>query len=179
MAKNAKQNAKAAYVWGVTRIALGLIFLWAFVDKLWGLGYSTCASEKTGEIARFCDASWLNGGSPTAGFLQHATKGPFADFFQNLAGNGLVDWLFMLGLLGIGLALVLGIVMRLATVFGVILLGLMYLAAIPPANNPVIDDHIIYILVLVGLLKVNDEQKYGLGEKWAKTGLVKRYPILK
>lgn len=177
MAKTSKVTA--AYVWGVSRIALGLIFLWAFVDKLWGLGYATCANPKTGDITRYCDASWLNGGSPTTGFLKSATKGPFADFFQSLAGNAIVDWLFMLGLLGIGLALVLGIAMKLAKVSGILLMLLMYLAVLPPKNHPFLDDHIIYILLLIGLYMVNDQQKLGLGKKWAKTKLVKRYPILK
>ena len=36
------------------RIVLGFTFLWAFVDKLFGLGYAT-PSER----------SWINGGSPT------------------------------------------------------------------------------------------------------------------
>jgi thiosulfate dehydrogenase [quinone] large subunit len=179
MAKNTTNGAKAAYVWGATRIVLGLIFLWAFVDKLWGLGYSTCSDAATGAINRYCDAAWIHGGSPTTGFLAHATKGPFESIFQNMAGNGLVDWLFMLGLLGIGLALVLGIYMRLATFFGVILLALMYLAAMPPSTNPLLDDHIVYILVLIGLYKVNDQQKLGCGPAWAKSSIVKKFPITK
>jgi hypothetical protein len=52
------------------------------------------------------------------GFLKFATKGPFAGVFQAMAGNPLVDWLFMLGLLGIGLGLMLGIFMKISTFFG-------------------------------------------------------------
>lgn len=179
MATKPNNKIKASYVWGAARIALGLIFLWAFVDKLYGLGYSTCANAKTGVIDRYCDASWLNGGSPTKGFLANAVKGPFADIYHHLAGNALVDWLFMMGLLGIGLALVLGILVKLAAKLGILLLALMYLAVLPPSNNPVLDEHIIYILLLAGLMFVNEDQKLGLGKKWAKTKLVKSYPILK
>ena len=81
---------------GLTRIALGFVFFWAFIDKLFGLGFSTAA-----------DKSWLLGNSPTAGFLSHATHGPFASVFQTLVGQAWVDVLFMLGLLLIGLALML------------------------------------------------------------------------
>ncbi|HEX5456702.1 MAG TPA: hypothetical protein VFW77_05065 [Candidatus Saccharimonadales bacterium] len=179
MAKNVTNGARAAYVWGVTRIVLGLIFLWAFADKLWGLGYSTCADAGAGTINRYCDAAWMHGGSPTSGFLQHATKGPFADIFQNIANNGLVDCFFMLGLLGIGLALVLGIFVRLGTFFGSVLLALMYLAALPPSTNPVLDEHIVYILVLIGLCYVNGQQKLGFGSSWKNIGLVKKYPVLR
>lgn len=177
--KNTKQNFRSAYIWGFARISLGLIFLWAFFDKLVGLGYATCADAKTGTIDRYCDGAWINGGSPTTGFLQNATKGPFADFFQSLSNSALVDWLFMLGLLGIGLALVLGIFMRLGALFGAVMLALMYAAVFPPSNNPVLDDHIVYILVLAGLWEVNDSQKLGFGHKWTGSALVKKYPILK
>lgn len=55
-----------AYAWlAATRIAVGFLMLWAFLDKLFGLGYSTPAAK-----------SWLNGGSPTNGFLSHVAVGP-------------------------------------------------------------------------------------------------------
>jgi thiosulfate dehydrogenase (quinone) large subunit len=125
---------------GLFRIALGWLFLWAFFDKLWGLGYATDV-----------DAAWVNGGSPTTGFLKFATSGPFAELLQGLAGSVVVDWLFMMGLLGIGVAYVLGIAMRAATYSGVVLVVLMYLAAIPPEHNPLIDEHIIYAFAFVSL----------------------------
>jgi thiosulfate dehydrogenase [quinone] large subunit len=173
-----KAQIKTAKVWGVTRISLGLIFLWAFVDKLMGLGFTTCRSAETDAVATMCDAAWLQGGSPTTGFLKFATKGPFDSFFQNLAGNAFVDVLFMAGLLGIGLALILGVGMRIATVSGVLLLVMMYLAAIPPEHHPLLDDHIIYALVLIGLLRVNRDQQFGYGQRWRNSRLVQRLPFL-
>lgn len=119
------------------RIGLGFIFLWAFVDKTFGLGFATTAER-----------AWINGGSPTYGFLTMATKGPFALFFQSLAGNTLVDWLFMLGLLGVGISLLFNYFVRLGSIAGILMLVLMYLAVLPPENNPIIDDHIIYALIL-------------------------------
>lgn len=116
---------------------MGLIFLWAFFDKLFGLGFAT-----KGENA------WISGGSPTSGFLLHGTKGPFAEFFQSLAGIAAVDWLFMAGLLGVGLTLVLNRYVKWGALVGSTMLFLMYIAAFPPENNPLIDDHIVYILVL-------------------------------
>ena len=58
--------------------------------------------------------AWINGGSPTKGFLSGVDVGPWQSFFHNIAGDPWADWLFMLGLLGIGVALVLGIGMRMA-----------------------------------------------------------------
>jgi len=126
--------------WLVLRLAMGLIFLWAFVDKLFGLGFATTTQN-----------AWINGGSPTSGFLLNATRGPLAEFFKGLSGMPAVDWLFMLGLLGVGLTVTFNKYLKWGALAGSVMLLLMYLAVFPPANNPFIDDHLIYILVLVVL----------------------------
>lgn len=120
------------------RIGLGFIFLWAFFDKLFGLGFATTV-----------DKAWIHGGSPTYGFLAFAAKGPFAMFFKSLAGNPLVDWVFMIGLLGVGLSMIFNYFVKLGSIAGILMVVLMYLAVLPPENNPVIDDHIIYALVFL------------------------------
>ena len=157
----------APYVWAVTRIALGWVFLWAFLDKTFGLGYATPAEN-----------AWIDGGSPTSGFLG-GVEGPFADFFQGLAGNAFVDWLFMLALLGIGVAFMLGIGLRIAAASAVVLLVLMWMAVLPIVNNPFLDDHLVYALLAVGLAASNAGDTWGFGKAWAGTDLVTRYPILR
>jgi thiosulfate dehydrogenase (quinone) large subunit len=151
-----------------TRISLGWIFLWAFIDKLFGLGHETPSS-----------GAWINGGSPTAGFLGHATKGPFASIYQNIAGQAWADWLFMAGLAGIGAALMLGVAMRFAAAAGATLMVLMWTAVLPPDNNLFMDDHIIYALVLVVLALAGADKTIGLGRIWERLPLVKRYGLLK
>ncbi len=125
-------------IWTGLRLSMSIIFLWAFFDKLLGLGFATPAER-----------AWISGGSPTYGFLTNATKGPFAEFFQSLAGVPLVDWLFMSGLLFVGLALLTKRLMTLSALAGGTMMLLMWLAVLPPENNPLIDDHIVYIFVLV------------------------------
>ena len=119
------------------QFVLGFIFLWAFLDKTFGLGFATTASH-----------AWLNSGSPTAGFLTYAVKGPFASFFHSLAGITIVDWLFMGGLLFTGLTLLLNKFVKWGCIVGIFMLTLMFLALIPPENNPLVDEHIVYILSL-------------------------------
>ncbi|MCC6338851.1 MAG: DoxX family membrane protein [Acidimicrobiia bacterium] len=159
--------AVAPYVWAVTRIALAWVFLWAFVDKLFGLGRATPEAN-----------AWIDGGSPTTGFLK-GVKGPFGDMFNNLAGAAWADWLFMVGLAAIGLALLLGIGMRVAAVSGAAMMVLMWMASLPLANNHVVDDHIVYALVLVGLALTHAGDTVGLGRWWARTPLVRRVPALR
>ena len=38
---------KAASVWGVLRLMMGFTFLWAFLDKLLALGFTTGRNPKT------------------------------------------------------------------------------------------------------------------------------------
>jgi thiosulfate dehydrogenase [quinone] large subunit len=151
------------YLLAGIRLALGWVFLWAFLDKLFGLGLSTPATN-----------SWLNGGSPTAGFLGKAATGPFTGFYHSIAGSVVVDVLFMAALLGIGIALILGIGMRIAAGAGALLLVLMWTAVLPPENNPFMDDHLIYAAVLVVLALMGAGDVLGLGHRWAATPLVRR-----
>ncbi|WP_212723122.1 DoxX family membrane protein [Nocardioides jishulii] len=152
---------------GLTRIAIGWVFLWAFLDKTFGLGYATPA-----------DRAWIEGGSPTAGFLS-GVQGPFAELFNNMAGQAWADWLFMIGLLGIGVALMLGVFMNLAAASGAVMLVLMWAAVLPLDNNPFMDDHLVYALVL-GLLALMGAGRYlGVGSYWEKLPFVKRFPILR
>jgi thiosulfate dehydrogenase [quinone] large subunit len=162
------QAYKARYLMAATRIALGWVFLWAFLDKTFGLGFATERAD-----------AWINGGSPTFGFLNFATEGKtFHSFFAGLAGP-FADWLFMIGLLGIGVALILGIGMRIAAATGALMLTLMWAAELPLENNPFMDDHIVYAVVLVALAIYGAGRYVGLGRQWESLSLVKRFPILK
>jgi thiosulfate dehydrogenase [quinone] large subunit len=150
------------------RLSLGWVFLWAFIDKVFGFGLAT--PEKN---------AWINGGSPTKGFLGNAVSGPFEGFYAGFAGAAWADWLFMIGLLAIGTALILGIGIRIAAVAGSVLLVAMWTAVLPPENNPFMDDHLVYagVLVLLALTAAGDT--LGLGKLWAKLPLVQRLPWLK
>lgn len=158
---------KSWYAIAVMRIMIGFVFLWAFLDKLFGLGFSTAA-----------DKSWLSGASPTTGFLQFGVNpdSPFAGAFNSLAGSAWVDWLFMVGLLGIGLALILGIGVRIAAVTGSAMLALMWLALLPLENNPVIDDHIIYAVALA--VVALSRREWSLVDWWLGIDYVKKNPWL-
>jgi thiosulfate dehydrogenase [quinone] large subunit len=150
------------------RLALGWVFLWAFIDKVFGLGLGT--PEK---------GAWINGGSPTKGFLGNAVSGPFEGFYNSIAGAVWADWLFMIGLAAIGTALILGVGMRLAAAAGGLLLVLMWTAVLPPENNPFMDDHLIYAGVLALLALTAAGNTLGLGKWWTGLPIVQRLPWLK
>ena len=178
---------------GLLRLALGWTFLWAFLDKAFALGFSTGrVVNETGETVNIDfvgDAAWINGGSPTAGVLGFAMKGPFTDFYQTITGFQMteagptsavwVDWIYMLSMLAIGLALILGIGVKLASVGGIIWMAIFYTAtAIWPEHNPFLDDHVVDALVLGLLFFANAGIYLGFGKAWQRTELVQKYPIL-
>ena len=149
------------------RLTLGFTFLWAFLDKTFGLGFATPTAK-----------AWINGGSPTKGFLGNV-EGPFAGFYQSFAGAGWANWLFMIGLLGIGLALMLGVAMRIAAASGALMLVMMWTAVLPITTNPFIDYHIIDALVLVVLALTAAGKTLGFGRTWEKIPVVHNHGILK
>jgi thiosulfate dehydrogenase [quinone] large subunit len=163
-----RRPGRELYFWALLRLGLGWIFLWAFIDKLFGLGFATKS-----------EAAWINGGSPTFGFLKFGTSGPFADFYSGMAGSAVIDWLFMLGMVAIGLPLLLGIGVRVAAGIGVLMATLMYTAGfLPPENNPFMDEHVMYVLIFLGLMFTRSGLALGTGRLWARIGLVRRYPVL-
>lgn len=135
-----RERQLAHRVFAALRIVLGGVFFWAFLDKMFGLGYST-PSER----------AWINGGSPTKGFLANSASGPFEGFYKGIGGAAWADWMFMLGLAAVGAALLLGIGMRVAAISGALLYLLMWTVVLPPETNPVVDDHIIGALAVVGV----------------------------
>jgi thiosulfate dehydrogenase [quinone] large subunit len=162
----------------VFRVVIGFEFLWAFLDKTFGFGYATPAAR-----------AWINGGSPTKGFLSRVAVGPFESILHSWAGAAWADWLFMAGLLGIGIALILGVGLRIAAVSGTVMMLLMWAAEWPLAKvtsagepsmstNPIVDYHIIYALVLIALALTYAGHTWGLGRLWARLPFVQRNPWL-
>lgn len=170
----------------VLRIAFGVTFLWAFLDKALALGFSTGAQlaedgSRAGVDFMAQDAAWLSGGSPTEGFLTFGVPAdnPFHGFFGSLAGQAWVDWLFMAGLLGIGVSLLLGVAMRIGTAAGALMYAFMYAAVIPLENNPVVDDHLIGVIVMAVLALGAAGTTWGLGRWWNSLRLVEEHPVLR
>ena len=171
-------STPARQVLAALRIAFGFTFLWAFVDKLFALGFHT-GYGPDGKLDRFGDAAWIHGGSPTEGFLKFGADGPFKEFYNSIGGTPLADWGFMLGLLAIGVALTLGAGVRIAAAAGAVMYVLMWTVVLPPENNPVLDDHLLGAVTLVALALLNAGNTWGLGSWWSRKAIVEQYPVLR
>ncbi|MFH8801237.1 hypothetical protein ACH4F6_16815 [Streptomyces sp. NPDC017936] len=168
-----------AYAFASARVLMGFVFLWAFLDKTFGFGYATPSGK-----------GWIDGASPTEGFLGHVAVGPMESTFHSWAGAAWADWLFMLGLLGIGLALTAGVALRLTALAGTVMMALMWMAEWPPAQhlsdgspsmstNPFVDYHLVYAVLLVALAAVSAGDALGLGRLWARLPFVRDHRWLR
>ncbi|MFF4826401.1 hypothetical protein ACFY20_25895 [Streptomyces sp. NPDC001312] len=172
-------TAAQAYALASLRILTGFVFLWAFLDKVLGLGYATASGR-----------GWIDGGSPTKGFLSSVAVGPMESTFHSWAGQTWADWLFMLGLLAIGVAVMTGVALRPAAVAGTAMMALMWIAEWPPAKhlsngassmstNPFADYHLIYAVALVAVAAAGAGATWGLGRPWARLPIVRDHTWLR
>ncbi len=119
-------------------------------------------------VSKFSVANWS-----ASAYLAHAS-GPFALWFQALAGNPAVDFLNLYGQLFIGLAIVFGCLIRPASFFGAILMVLYYFASFTTnIKNGWIDEHVIFVGIFLLFMFGGFGHVYGL-DAW-----LKRQPFIK
>ncbi|MCA9390253.1 DoxX family protein [candidate division WWE3 bacterium] len=146
-----------------TLFFLRIVIAWIFIYA----GYAKV-------ITYFTDApDW----SATS-FLTHVS-GPFAQTFNSLASNKMIDYLNAYGALAIGLGLLTGTLFRAAAFFGCLLMGLYWLAGFPPEHSLLIDEHIVYISVLLVLSVFAAGRTWGLDTWIEKLEFIKKYPGLR
>jgi thiosulfate dehydrogenase (quinone) large subunit len=157
------ERTNIRYLWAAIRLGMAWTFLWPFFDKMFGLNHQTTTAQ-----------AWINGGNPTKGFLS-GSAGLLSGFYTSIAGAGIVNVLFMAGLLGIGVALALGIAMKPAAIAGATMLILMWSASLPPSDDLFLDNHIIHALLLIGLAAIGAGKTLGFGERWQQIPLVQQH----
>ena len=103
-------------------------------------------------------------------------RGPIGKIFLNFWGNPFVIQLLIWSSVLIGVALVLGVAVRLASYGGIMIMLMMYLAVIPP-SSVILNQQVIYILVFI-TLAVGEAGKIG-GFDSLLVSLEDDYPKLK
>jgi thiosulfate dehydrogenase [quinone] large subunit len=134
------------------RVAMGWIFVWSGFDKLLG--------------------DWTS-----AGFLVNSTNGPLEGWFRDLGANAaavdVIDGLVIWGQILIGITLIVGLFTRFSLFWAGAMMFMFYIAQFPPANNPFLDDHIVYIgvFLLLGAL--------GAGRILGLDALIEKLPFVR
>ncbi|MBI1985013.1 MAG: DoxX family membrane protein [Candidatus Wildermuthbacteria bacterium] len=142
------------------RISIGWLFFWAGITKV-------------------LDPEWSS-----AGYLQGAKT--FADFYQWLASPSLLpvtnfvnEW----GLTLLGLALILGVFLRLSSILGALLMLLYYLPILqfpyPNAHSFLVDEHIVYIFSLLVLGSLRSGRIWGLEQWCSNLPVCSKFPKLR
>lgn len=103
-------------------------------------------------------------------------RGPIGKIFLNFWGNPFVIQLLIWSSVLIGVALVLGVAVRLASYGGILIMLMLYLAVIPP-SSVIINQQVMYIVVFT-LLAVGKAGKIG-GFDALLSPLEEEYPKLK
>lgn len=155
----------------LARITVGWVFLFAGVEKVLG-------------ATPFSAAGFLK--FATLGTAEGAAEGaivnPTHDFWVSLAGNGtlmpIVNFLVMFGEVAIGVALILGIATRFASLMGFLMMGLFWIAAWDFAHG-VINYHSVLAITTLALGIFGAGEAYGLDAYVDQTPIVKRIPGLR
>src|SRR3989338_4108549 len=130
-------------------------------------------------ITKVLDPNWS-----AAGYLQGAKT--FAGFYQWLtqpnilpAINFINEW----GLTLLGVSLILGIFVRLSSVFGTVLMMLYYFPVLTfpyiSQHYFIVDEHVIYALVLIFFAAIGAGRYYGLDTWCAGLPICVKFPRLR
>jgi thiosulfate dehydrogenase (quinone) large subunit len=153
------------------RIVIGLVFLYAGLEKLLGaepfsaFGFLTFATAGT-----------------AAGAAPDAIVNPTHAFWVDLAANGsllgIVNWLVPLGQVAIGLALIAGLATRFAGVMAALMMTLLSVAAWDFAHGPLNHTVVVGVAALVlGIIRAGEI--YGVDAIVDTQPIVKRTPLLR
>lgn len=144
------------------RIVMGWTMLWAGIDKL---------------------REGLDGLQPkwsAQGYLQFAIHedNPFRDMFIDMAGSGTVDFLVVWGLTLTGIGLLLGLFLRLSAFFCAVMMTMFWLSAwqgwFKLEHGWVVDDHLVYVVLLFGLGAFGAGRILGLDKRIEKSAFVQK-----
>lgn len=132
-----------------------------------------------GGLEKLFDPSWT-----AAGYLANAVPAgnPFAAVFAGMAGNALVDGLVVWGLTLTGAALILGLFVRWSAFWAALMMILFWASSLqgglaqglPLEHGWVVDDHIVYALLLFGLGAFGAGRILGLDRRLEETAFVQR-----
>ncbi len=145
----------------VLRVSMGWLMLYAGITKI-------------------LDPNWT-----AEGYLRNAKT--FAGFYAMLADSSFLPFINFInewGLTLLGLSLILGIFVRLSSVFGIVLMLLYYFPVlefpyIPGGHAFIVDDHIIYASILFFFATSKPGRIWGLETWCSNLPICSKYPKIR
>jgi thiosulfate dehydrogenase [quinone] large subunit len=124
-----------------------------------------------------------------SGFLMHAIPegNPLMGLWGSFAGSPIIDMLVMWGLTLTGFGLIIGAAVRWNAFWGAVMMLFFWLASLtggllqglPVAHGWVVDDHLIYAILLFGLGAMGAGRILGVDAYIEKMDFVERIPALR
>ena len=144
------------------RVVIGIVFLWAGLEKIIGEGLGTWSAAGFLQFATGGTLGWpFVSGEVAEGTIFNPTH----DFWISLAGNEaattFIAYLVPLGQAGIGLALILGLLTRFGAAMGTLMMMIFFVAAWD-FQYGIVNQHLTYAVVTAGLGIVGAGNYYGL-----------------
>jgi len=142
------------------RIMVGIIFLWAGLEKL----LAPEAFDASGFL-KFATAGTLGwpfvAGEVAEGTVFNPTQGLWLALADNSAPMGIINILVPLGQIGIGVSLILGLFTRFAATMGALMMTFFFFAAWDFAYG-VVNQHLAYALICLTIAGIGAGRYYGL-----------------
>lgn len=146
---------------GLGRIVIGVIFLWAGLEKAIGTGLGTWNADGFLQFGTVGSLGWpFVTGTPAEG----AVFNPTHEFWAGLAGTSAGDaikYLVPLGQIGIGVSLILGLFTRFGAAMGTLMMLFFFVAAWD-FEFGIVNQHLTYAVVTFGLAVIGAGNVYGL-----------------
>lgn len=135
-----RSGKRAAIALASLRVVIGWVFFYSGISKV-------------------LDPEWT-----ASGYLTHAVPegNPFKELWPVLADMPIVDPLVQFGLTLVGLGIILGAFTRWNTFWAVVMMLLFWASSLPLENGIVVDQHVVYVAVLIGLSTVRAGRIAGL-----------------
>ena len=144
----------------VLRVGVGLIFLWAGLEKVIGAGAEWSAAGFLG-FATGGSLGWPFVAETVEGVVYNPTHDMWVVFSENATAMGIIDLLVPWGQIGIGVSLIMGLLTRFGAAMGTLMMLLFFVAAWD-FQFGIVNQHLTYALVTFFLGYIGSGNFFGL-----------------
>jgi thiosulfate dehydrogenase [quinone] large subunit len=144
------------------RIVVGVIFLWAGLEKVLGAGPEGWSAAGFLQFATGGTLGWpFVSGEVAEGTIFNPTQGLWAGMATNDGAMAVVNFLVPFGQIGIGVSLILGLLTRFGAAMGTLMMLLFFFAAWE-FEFGIVNQHLTYAVVTAFLGYIGAGNFYGL-----------------
>ena len=143
------------------RIAVGIIFLWAGLEKVLGSGAEGFSAAGFLQFGTAGSLAWPFVTEPVEGAIYNPTQAFWTALAANQTAMSIVDILVPWGQIGIGVSLLLGLLTRFGAVMGALMMLFFFFAAWE-FEHGIVNQHLTYAVVCLALAGLGAGRYFGL-----------------